>query len=151
MTITFFGHADFRETALIKESLLSLFEREVNGKEATLLLGGYGAFDEFARRCAREYQKRNPRCSLVLVTPYMSLSHQKNVLAAQKKRYDEILYPPLEGIPPRYAISHRNRYMATSADLVVAYITHRNGGAYQAVVTAKRSGVRVLNLAHYED
>ena len=150
MTIAFFGHADFRETALIKERLLSLLEKEIGGKEVSFLLGGYGAFDEFARRCTREYQTKNPNCTLVLVTPYMTISHQKNVLSLRKDLYDEILYPPIENVHPHYAIIHRNRYMGERADLVIAYVTQKSGGAYQAVTAAKRRGVRVLNLAEYE-
>lgn len=147
MTISFFGHADFNESEGIKERLLSVLRQEAGGKEAIFLLGGRGAFDEFARRCAQEYKKENPLSALVLVTPYMSLSYQKNHLSRQAERYDEILYPPIEEVPLRYAISHRNRYMAARADLVIVYLRHKWGGAYQAFLAAKRAGKQIINLA----
>lgn len=147
MTISFFGHADFCESEETKERLLSILRQEVGGREAICLLGGRGAFDEFARRCTAEYKRENPLCSLVLVTPYISLSYQKNHLSQQAGRYDEILYPPIENVPPRYAISHRNRYMAARADLVIVYLRRKWGGAYQAFLVAKRAGKQIINLA----
>ena len=147
MTISFFGHADFCESEGTKERLLSVLRQEVGGREVTFLLGGRGAFDEFARLCAEEYKRENPLSDLVLVTPYITLSYQKNHLSQQAERYDEILYPPIENVPPRYAISHRNRYMAVCADLVIVYLRHKWGGAYQAFLAAKCAGKQIINLA----
>ena len=146
MTVTFFGHADFREGGREKEEMLSLFRRELDGMAVTFLLGGRGGFDEFARSCAREYQKENPLCTLVLVTPYLSLSFQKNHLSSGRERYDEILYPPLESVPSRFAILHRNQYMAKAADLVIVHVLQNFGGAYQGLLAARRAGKRILHF-----
>jgi len=48
VTITFCGHSDFCFSAEYEEILLGILEKEVGDKEADILLGGYGAFDEFA-------------------------------------------------------------------------------------------------------
>ena len=61
--------------------------------------------------------------------------------------YDGIVYPPLENVPPRYAILHRNRYMVERADLVIACITRSRGGAYQTYLHARRKGKTMINLA----
>ena len=143
MIISFFGHSDFRENEEIKKRLLLILKEEAQGENTLLFLGGYGAFDDFARRCAREHQeKENPACTLIFVTPYLDNSKKGGAAL-----YDEILYPPLEQIPLRYAISHRNRYMAERADLVIAFVERRFGGAYQALATARRLKKRIVNLA----
>ena len=40
------------------------------------------------------------------------------------RKYDGTLYPPLETIPRRFAISHRNRWMVDAAGVGVACVLH---------------------------
>ena len=87
------------------------------------------------------YQKTHPNVSLVYVTPYFYDPHLKEKAQA----YDSILYPPLENVPPKFAISRRNKYMAEKADLVIAYIDR--SGAYQTYANAMQKGKTVINLA----
>ena len=146
MIITFCEHGDFRATPDLEDRLLSVLEREIGDSAAELFLGGYGNFDAFALRCARIYQHTHPNVSLVY-SPYMVTDRKGNTGADKGEGYDQILYPPLENVPPRYAIVHRNRYMVEQADLVIAYITRSRGGAYQAYQYAKRKDKTICNLA----
>ena len=61
--------------------------------------------------------------------------------------YDVSIYPPLENVPLRYAISRRNEWMVNEADLVIAYIKNTYGGAYKSFLYAKKKGKTVINLA----
>ena len=61
--------------------------------------------------------------------------------------YDSIVYPPIEKTPPRFAISKRNEWMISKADLVIAYVSRTYGGAYQTLQFARRKKKRVINLA----
>lgn len=45
----------------------------------------------------------------------------------------------------------RNREMAERADLIICYIEHQSGGAYQAVQYAEKLGKTVINLAEEVD
>jgi hypothetical protein len=63
--------------------------------------------------------------------------------------YDISVYPPLEGVPLRFAISKRNEWMARKSDLVIAYVKHNFGGAYKAVEFAKRNGKRIINVCNF--
>ena len=45
----------------------------------------------------------------------------------------------------------KNQCMIDRADLVVVYVNHLSGGAYQAMRYAKRKGKRILNLAEVVD
>ena len=107
MTVTFCGHSDFVPSTAMEACLLSVLESQIGDSSAELLLGGYGSFDRFALRCGKIFQQTHPQVSLIYVTPYMVTERQTSVGA----EYDGIVYPPLENVPPRYAILHRNRYM----------------------------------------
>lgn len=58
--------------------------------------------------------------------------------------YDETVYPPLENVPRRYAITRRNEYMADCADVIVAYVIHSFGGAYKTLCYAQRKKKRII-------
>ena len=50
-----------------------------------------------------------------------------------KYYYDEIIYPEIESVPPRYAIIKRNKWMVEKADCIIVYVNRRFGGAYTAL------------------
>lgn len=103
----------------------------------TFYLGGYGEFDQLALQVVRKAKSTLPDVHCILVTPYMNVCNNLDL-------YDETIYPPLENVPSRYAIVHRNRWMAESADVVLAYVLHNWGGAYTAAKWAKQKGVNVI-------
>lgn len=51
--------------------------------------------------------------------------------------YDSTVYPPLETVPRRFAISQRNRWMVEATDVVVAYVLCDWGGAATTLQYAK--------------
>ena len=150
MIVTFCGHSTFVKTPEIEKQLLSILESQVGDEPADLFLGGYGSFDSFARECCRNYQTEHPKAKLVLITPYMTIEHQKNHLAYEKDYYDAIVYPEIEDKPLKFAISYRNKWMAEQADLVIAYVNHNSGGAWQTYQHAKRKKKAIINLGKLE-
>ncbi len=140
MIITFCGHSDFCQTAKYENNVLDFLSQTVGDRPAELYLGGYGAFDRFAT-CCQKYKQTHPHVTLVYVTPYPNRT---------QSGYDATLYPPLETVPPRFAVSRRNRYMAERADVVIACVTRDWGGAYATFCHAKRKGKVVFNLADSE-
>ena len=150
MIITFCGHAQYTETHEDEQKLLSLLSDLIGDRHAALYLGGYGAFDAFARKCGKKYQESHPNTRLVFVTPYITESYQKNHLDYDKELYDEILYPGLEEKPFKFAISYRNKWAVEHADYVIAYVTHAWGGAYQTYRHAQRKQKPLFNLSGKE-
>ena len=146
MKITFFGHSDFSESRKYEPIMLALLERVTVDSQVEMLLGGYGAFDNFAYRCSKKFKETHDGVSLTFVTPYITLEYQKNHLEYQKTRFDTIVYPPIEDKPKRFAITYRNRYMAESADVVIAFVKRARGGAYSAVKYAREKGKIIYNL-----
>jgi len=142
MIITFCGHADFRGEEEYEEKIISVL-REKRADE--VYLGGYGNFDSFAYRCALKYKKEEaPNLKLTLVTPYLDGNHKKGFLDGE---YDEIIYPELENVPLKFAVSRRNEWMVENADVVVAFIERAFGGAYKTLSYAKKIKREVINIA----
>ena len=130
MIITFCGHSDFSLPENIQETILEEIEKIAQGQDMTFYLGYYGHFDFAAKNACVEYKKKHPGNVLVFVTPYLIKTYLKD--CDQKiYKYDEILYPDLENVFPKYAILERNKYMVREADYVIAYIRHSFGGAYK--------------------
>ena len=150
MVISFCGHSHFMKTHALETKILHFLEGTVGDKPAEFYLGGYGSFDDFAYDCSKKYQSQHPNIRLVFITPYITVEYQRNHLEHQKKRYDDIIYPEIESVPLKFAITYRNRWMMEKADYVVAYVDRSYGGAYQAYRYAKRKKKAVFNLSEKE-
>lgn len=150
MIVTFCGHSQFIRTPQLEEAFIRLLEERIGDESAEFFFGGYGGFDEFAYQCGKCYQKEHPNTKLIFVTPYMTESYQKNHLCYNKEKYDEIVYPEIEDKPKRFAILYRNQWMVESADLVVAYVRHTFGGAYQTYRYAQKLQKEIVNLSSIE-
>ena len=84
----------------------------------------------------------HPRVKLIFITPYLL----SNRLQEQSEKYDCVVYPALEKIPPKFAISYRNRYMVENSDIIISYVRYNRGGAYQACLYAKKRKKRIISL-----
>ena len=104
----------------------------------TFYLGGYGEFDSLAASILREQKKKYPQIELVLVLAYLNTGRDVS-------GYDSTVYPPLENVPRRFSISHRNRWMVESADVVVAYVLHDWGGAATTLRCAKQKKKQIIS------
>ena len=108
--------------------------------EQVCVLGGYGAFDSLAASVLRKQKKRYPQIELVLVLAYLKTRQDISY-------YDSTVYPPLEAVPRRFAISHRNRWMVESTDVIVAYVLHDWGGAATTLQYAKQKKKPIISCA----
>ena len=85
---------------------------------------------------------------MAFVTPYVNPAYQK--MRACEKEYDVIVFPPIENVPPKFAISARNKWMVEQSDAVVAFVNHDWGGAYATYRHAQRRSKEVFNLAEID-
>ena len=146
MNISFFGHADFLENAFIEKKIYTLIETLAEGKDAFFLIGEHGGFDRFAYNVCDQYRKKHATAKIGCVIPYAWYGDR----AAAQGVFDQIIYPPIERAPLRFAISYRNRWMVEESDAVIGYVNHRFGGAYQALAFAKRRKKPLYNLGEIE-
>lgn len=101
-------------------------------------LGGYGAFDSLAAAVLRKQKTQYPEIELILVLAYFDTKRDTS-------GYDSTVYPPLETVPRRFAISHRNRWMVENSDVVVAYVLHDWGGAATTLRCARKKKKQIIS------
>ena len=114
----------FLQVAIILPSL-------IEGGAATFYLGGYGDFDSLAAAAVRRQKAVYPHITAILVLAYLNRE-------TDTSRYDDTTYPPLENVPPRYAIVRRNEWMVRESDVVISGVTHGWGGAAKTLDYARR-------------
>lgn len=137
MVITFIGHREVFEEEKVRKWVRNCILSQKDS-EMIFFCGGCGAFDLLCARVCSELKSELEKSEIVYVTPYLDRCADQPLL------YDTVLYPSIEDVPLRWAIIKRNRYMIENADLVIAYIRHSFGGAYQSYLFAKRKGKRIL-------
>ena len=142
LIITFFGHRDFIGTEEYENKLFAILENLIGRNAVEFYLGGYGNGDAFFYQCCKKYQLLHQNAKLIFITPYLL----SNDLQDKTKKYDLVIYPELEKVPPKFAILHRNRYMIDKADIVITCIQYTKGGAYQAYLYAKKQGKTIIEL-----
>ena len=143
MIISFCGHSTYIEKENHQTQVLQILESEIGDEEAEFFLGEYGCFDSFAYKCAKIYQKNHINAKLIYITPY--IKNKKDILV-QPSRFDGIIYPPLETVPKRYAIFHRNRWIVDNSDVIITYIEHSFGGAFEMYKYAQKQHKKIYNL-----
>ncbi len=148
MIIAFCGHSVIFSSDKIKETVKEQIRKNTSFvKTVTCYLGGYGDFDKICAHACKELKKEILSIELVYVTPYISLSEQAKIKEMQSLGLcDASVYPPIERVPLKFAISKRNEWMMTNADLIIAYVDHDYGGAYKSLQVAKRKKKRIINI-----
>ena len=136
-TVTFCGHAELANPDAVCVWLAETVDCLISQGAVTFYLGGYGAFDRMAASVVREKKRQHPHIESVLVLPYLDREMDAS-------GYDTTVYPPLESIPRRFAISKRNEWMVDASDAVVACVTHDWGGAAKTLAYAKRKKKQII-------
>ena len=136
-TVTFFGHRDTpKETEpALRLTLIDLIEN----KNATVFyVGNHGNFDTMVRRQLGDLSKTYP------IEYYVVLAY----MPSKNDEPDEhtILPEGIETVPRRFAINYRNKWMLNKADIVVTYVTHNFGGAWEFQELAKKKHRLVIEV-----
>ena len=137
MKVTFCGHREVREPEIVRQWLFETVEELILEGAECFYLGGYGQFDAMAAGVVRELKMKYLQIRSVLVLPYLDREYDVS-------GYDESIYPLLENVPKRYAISKRNEYMVDKADVVVAYVVYGFGGASKTLRYSERKHKRIV-------
>ena len=140
MTVTFFGHKDTPKEIepTLRTTLVDLIE---NHDATKFYVGNNGNFDTMVRR-QLENLSQTYSITYNIVLAY---------IPTKKSEYDDytntILPEGIETVPKRFAISYRNKWMLEQSDVVVTYVTHSFGGAWQFKAMAERQGKTVIELS----
>ena len=142
MICTFFGHRDApsRREGKIRETI----ERLILEGATCFYVGNNGNFDSMVHRQLKQLSVEYPHIHYYVVLAYMPTAKDEFDITD----YGETIYPEgLESVPPRFAISKRNKWMIEKADIVVTYVKYSTGGAAQAKKIAERKGKMVIDMA----
>ena len=131
MPITFCSLREGYDREKIGRWLDVLLPSLVEGGAETFYLGGYGAFDSLAAEAVRRQKERYPHIAAILVLPYLDR-------AGDSSGYDGAVYPPLEKVPPRFAILRRNQWMVEAADVLISGVLYDWGGAAKTLDHARK-------------
>ncbi|MBR7142221.1 MAG: hypothetical protein IKD06_01635 [Clostridia bacterium] len=140
---TFFGHSSggWETLPLLKDLLAQLIEKE--GVQL-FYVGNHGHFDRVAE-CALEWAKDHyPHISYAVVLAYFPSNKNKEETFFSPPT----LYPEgLEKVPPKFAISARNRWMIDQADIVITYVRSSSTRAaiFKKIAQSKGKDVRELS------
>ena len=146
MIITFCGHSNCLFSDEEREKLKQLLIKEIRkNPTCKFYLGGYGDFDGLCLRMLKDLKADFPEIELIFITPYLDKNYSK--LEFAKYHYDDVIFPPLENVPRKFAILKRNEWMVEEADLVIAYVMYSWGGAAKTLEYAKRKKKTIINLA----
>lgn len=151
-TVSFFGHRIVPKFWEVEERVESLIHTLLLEKEyVEFLVGRNGDFDQIVSSTVKRLQRRvrDDNSALIWVLPYPTAELRDN-LESFEAYYDEIELCSAADSHPKGAIQTRNRQMVDRSDLVVFYVDHSSGGAYQTLRYAQRKKKENLNLAHFE-
>lgn len=137
MRITFCGHKEVWDREPVERWLKQVCGELISQGANEFFLGGYGHFDYMCASVLRELKKIHSQIRLVLVLPYLNSTMITD-------GYDETVYPPLETVPPRFAIVRRNEWMVRESDVVVAYVIRGFGGAAKTLEYARKKKKTII-------
>ena len=138
MTCTFFGHRDTPKE--IEPTLRSALIDLIENKNATVFyVGNHGNFDAMVCRQLEDLSKTYP------IKYYFVLAY----MPGKNDTPDEhsILPEGIETVPRRFAINYRNKWMLTKSDIVVTYVIHNFGGAWEFKEMSARLRKFVIELS----
>lgn len=136
MTASFCGHRDIKNRAAVTAWIRSVSDDLIRSGVDLFLLGGNGAFDELAAAVLTDRRDAGAPIRVCLVTAYPDPSPLAD--------YDEIIYPGIETVPPRFAIIRRNEWMVGHSDILAAYVERSWGGAARMLEYAQRRQKTVI-------
>lgn len=149
ITCVFAGHRQIYEPNIgekVKKALEKLMKTE---SRVVFPNGGMGRFDEVCAEVVRKLKGQYPEKDIRLCLVAAHFSNRFNTEKSYYQTfYDEILVPEeVEYTYYKAAITKRNRWMVDHADLMLAYIDHDYGGAYQTYRYAQKKSVPIINIA----
>ena len=164
LTVSFFGHRHMKTPLQTEQNLEKIISHLLQENDfIEFLVGRNGEFDQIVsstiRKCKR--QIRNDNSVLIWIMPYSSVliwimpystAEYRNNKRSFLAYYDEIeICEQAAAAHYKAAFQIRNRAMVDRSDLVILYIDHSYGGAYQTFQYVKKIGKKHINIAEGDD
>ena len=117
-------------------------------KYVEFLVGRDGDFDQIVSSAVKRQKRlvRDDNSSLSWILPYPTAELCDNMEIVEAYYDEREICGSVAGSHPKGAFHIRNRQMVKRSDLVVFYVNHTGGGAYQTMRYAQKKK-NILNLA----
>lgn len=113
-----FGHADTPQS--IYSDLEQAIKNEVRRGISVFYVGYHGDFDHMAASALRAIKRQYSGITVMLLLSY----HPAEKSIETPSDFDGTFYPPMEGIPRKYALIRANQYMVKEADSLICFVNH---------------------------
>lgn len=149
-TVAFFGHRYIDSFPDAEAGVEEIVRRLLDRKQyVEFLVGREGDFDQIVSSTIKRMKRtfRDDNSSLTWVLPYPTADFVNN-----EEEYGDY-YDNIEVCEEsskthfKGAIQARNKSMVDRADLIVCYIDHKSGGAYQTLKYAMKQEKEIINIA----
>ena len=138
MICTFFGHRDASEKVVfaLKEVIESLIKKGIK----SFYVGNNGNYDLLVQSVLSDIKKANIDIDFKIVLSYLG---EKAITDNQ----DKTIFPEgLENVLRRFAISKRNDWLISNANIVVVYYTNTFSNSYKLAQKATKKNLNIINL-----
>ena len=153
-TVAFFGHRYIDNFFAVESKLEEIIRDMLCSKQyVEFLVGRNGDFDQMVSSTVLRMKRnvRDDNSALRLVLPYPTAELENNEDSFYNY-YDEIeICDEATNAHFKGAIQLRNRSMVDRADMIVCYVDHSHGGAYQTLEYAVKKQKHIINLANVEE
>ncbi len=109
----------------------------------TFMVGSRGAFDQMAATAIKELKKKYPDISLQLLLAYHPAERPFDLWDG----FDSSYYPPLKGVPRKFAIVKANQYMIQCADSIICYVNGIGNCRNFLEYAQRRTDIPIENVA----
>lgn len=144
---SFFGHREIIGEIELGQKIKDSIKKIILEENITCFwLGRNGNFDRMCSNCLKELKKEFPFIKVYLVYAYLKEETDEYEKKYIKETFDGTIYPPLENVPPKFAILKRNEWIARNSDYFIFYVNYTWGGAAKILNYAKRKNKAYINL-----
>lgn len=148
---SFFGHKFMEGIANLEQRTKEAIRKVILEENITsFLVGRNGQFDRICADCVKDLKEEFPFIKIYLVYAYLKKETDEYERKSIKETFDGTIYPPLENVPPKFAILKRNEWIVRESDFIVFYVDYKWGGSGKMLDYAKRKGKSYLNLGRAE-
>ncbi|MBE6529850.1 MAG: hypothetical protein E7680_04525 [Ruminococcaceae bacterium] len=148
-TVSFFGHRKIEHFEKLEDQLIQLIQNLTKKNEfVKFLVGRNGEFDQLVSSTIRKAQKKigNDRCLHTLVLPYETAEFRNN-RQTFLEYYDTVeIFQSKKHLHFKNSILARNFQMVDRSQLIIFYLDHEFGGAFQTYQYARKQKSQIFKL-----
>ncbi len=142
----FFGHRDTPITPDIENRLEKLLYKLLEQGVNEFWCGDQGNFDWLSRIVLKKIQNKHPNVIICYIAAYNPCLFSKEKQQWIENNFDILFPDEVAQCHPKYALKQRNRFVCKNADIIICYVEHMYGGAFEAVQIAKKLNKKIINI-----